>query len=514
MEKEIKKRWWYLAWLSAAIFILFWRLNDIVGLHRDEAIFGLFSEMILNGSRPLFGFFNNYTSPVHSYLLAIVIDILGNSIWSLRFLSLVFALITIVAIYDIVRQFSATRARWISCFLLTYPPIVMFSRLCGEIFVFNPFLFFGTIWVYLRLCRSHKKHIKRTGFILAGFLISFGVWNHVIFLPSVISLTICYAIFMWPGLWQYFINCIFFSLGFLICLIPRFISAFYFGNILFPTRPLLPPESLNTSMLNLLYTLSGDGLYARFSGGSVIPFAWGILGILIIVPVTFCFSEHSKNENKLFWGILVFLAFNFIGVWIITPFGAMGSRFWLIPVWIFPILLGVWIADLRIWKWRIIGCVVILVNLILLIANYYIPNSRSKGVINPSVYVGGKYDNTWDYYDHRQIVKKLAQTDEEYIFIADINVFTFYYLMPKEQRHRVKILWPVEQGTTGSSPEKQILYKNINYRGPIPKSALFIFYDADKDYLDSFSKLWFFPSTTLANDLSFPGFKIFRLKSK
>lgn len=224
-------------------------------------------------------------------------------------------------------------------------------------------------------------------------------------------------------------------------MIPRFISAFYFGNILFPQRPLLPPESLKTSMLNLLYTLSGDGLYSRFSGGSVIPFVWGILGILIIVRLHFVFQSTVKMKINCS-GDISFLAFNFIGVWIITPFGAMGSRFWLIPVWIFPILLGVWMADLRIWKWRIIGCVVILVNLILLIANYYIPNSRSKGVINPSVYVGGKYDNTWDYYDHRQIVKKLAQTDEEYIFIADINVFTFYYLMPKEQRHRVKILWP------------------------------------------------------------------------
>ncbi|KAA0243975.1 MAG: hypothetical protein DYG83_09290 [Candidatus Brocadia sp. AMX2] len=61
--------------------------------------------MILDGARPLYGIFNYYTSPIHAYLLAIVIKILGNSIWSLRCLGPIFTLITIVAIYDIVRQF-------------------------------------------------------------------------------------------------------------------------------------------------------------------------------------------------------------------------------------------------------------------------------------------------------------------------------------------------------------------------------------------------------------------------
>lgn len=509
---EIKNRWWYFAWLCAGIIILFWKLDDIIGLHRDEAVFGLFVEMIHEGARPLYGIFNYYTSPLHAYLLAVVTEILGNSIWSLRCLGPIFTLITIVAIYDIVRQFSAIRARWIACLLITFPPIVMFSRLCGEVFVLNPFLFFGTIWVYVRLCQSQKPYIGRTGFVLAGFLMSLGVWNHIIFLPSAVSLAICYAIFMWPGFRQLLINSGFCSLGFLIGLIPRFISAFILGNVLFQKRPAIPSASLTTSLLNLLYTLSGDGLYARFSGGSVVPSAWGMLGILIVVMVSFCFLIHSKTERKIFWGIWVFLFLNFIGIWRITPFGSIGSRVWLIPVWIIPILLGVWIMDLHAWKWRIAGGVLILLNLTLLVTNYYIPNSYSHGVISPSIYIGGKYDNTWDYYDHRQIVKKLVQTDSECIFISNINVFTFYYLTPKEQRHRVKLLWSLESVSSGSTPEKIRLYKQITYKGPMPKSALFVFYDNDKDYLDTFSKQWFFPMTTIDNNISFPGFRIFRFK--
>ncbi|HHT9138560.1 MAG TPA: ArnT family glycosyltransferase [Candidatus Wunengus sp. YC60] len=512
MMNEIKKKWWYLAWLCAGIVILFWRLDDIVGLHRDEAVFGLFVEMILDGARPLNGVFNYYTSPIHAYLLAIIAKILGNSIWSLRCLGPIFTLITIIAIYDIVRQFSALRARWISCFLITFPPVVMFSRLCGEVFVLNPFLFFGAIWVYVRLCQNQKPYIRRTGFVLAGFLMSLGVWNHIIFLPGAIALVICYAIFMWPGFRQLLSNSAFCFLGFLIGLIPRFISAFILGSVLFQKKPAIPPASLLTSLLNFLYTMSGDGLYARFSGGSVVPSAWGMLGFLIIVLATFYFFKRNKTENKIFWGIWVFLLFTFIGIWRITPFGSMGSRLWLIPAWILPILIGVWIKDFNTWKWRIIGGIVISANLLLLVANYYIPNSLSHGVISPSVYVGGKWDNTWDYYDHRYIVEKLAETDAGYIFISNINVFTFYYLMPEEQRHRIKLLWPLEIGGMGTTPEKQKLYSKFSYKGLLPKSALFVFYENDKDYLDTFSKQQYFHLTELDNEIGIPGFKVFRLK--
>lgn len=510
MVNKTSKWVWYFIWVIAGTIILYWKLGDIVGLHRDEAIFGLFAEMILDGARPLYGIFNNYTSPVHAYMLAFCIKIFGNSIWSLRCLGPAFSLMTIIIIYDIVRQFSPIRARWTACFLVTFPPVVMFSRLCGEVFVLNPFLFFGTIWIYVRLCQSLKPYRCITGWILAGFLMSFGVWNHVIFLPTALSLVTCYAIFMWPGVRRAFTNGAFFLLGFVVGLIPRFLSVFLFGNVLFPQRPPIPRASLYSSGLNFLYTLSGDGLYARFSGGSVIPFFWEIVGILIVLLITFYFLKHNKTEKNIFWGICLFLIFNFFGVWFITPFGSMGSRLWLIPSWLFPVLFVVWMADIMAWRWRILGGIMIFVNLLLLLVNHYIPNSRSGGVISPSVYVGGKSDNTWDYYDHRQIVKKLAQTDTEYIFISNINVFSFYYLMPPDQRHRIKILWPIIQYSTNR--EKQRLYDPIIYKGPFPQSALFVFYDNDKDYLDTFYHENYFRKTILDSNAGIPGFMVFRLK--
>ncbi|MDR4506768.1 MAG: glycosyltransferase family 39 protein [Candidatus Brocadiaceae bacterium] len=510
--KKIKKNLWWILWFIAGTLILFWNLEDVVGLHRDEAIFGLFAEMILDGARPLYGFFNMYTSPVHSYMLAICIKIFGNSIWSLRLLGPIFTLITIVAIFDVIRQYSPVRARWIAYYLIVFPPVVMLSRLCGEVFVLNPFLFFGAIWIYVRLCRSKKKSIRIIGWMLTGFFLSFGIWNHVIFLPSAISLIIFYALFLWPGIQPFFTNTFFFAQGFLIGLIPRFLSVLFFRNTFFPEKPQFPKSTLKTAFLNLLYAFSGDGLYARFSGGSSISFTWVLLSFFVTALITFYFLQHTRLEKKIFWGICVFLVSNFLLIWIITPFGSIGSRLWLIPSWTLPILLIFWMPDLNDWKWKIAGGTLIAIHFLLLLVNYYLPNSSSNGVILPSVYVGGKTDNAWDYYDHRQMVNKIAQTEEEYVFIGNLNVFTFYYFMPKEQRHRIKSLWPIFRVSKESPQEKQMLYNRVNYTGQKIRSALFVFYDNDKDYLQVFSEQSLFARTTLAKDISLPGFTIFRLK--
>ncbi|MCF6147540.1 MAG: glycosyltransferase family 39 protein [Candidatus Kuenenia sp.] len=508
-----KKSVWYFVGFLAGIFLLFWKLEDTAGLHRDEAMFGLLTEMILEGARPLTGIFNNYTSPVHSYMLAVCVKIFGNSIWSLRCLGPVFTLITIAAIFDIIRQHSTIRARWTSCLLLTFPPIIMLSRLCGEVFVLNPFLFFGTIWIYVKLCNSSKKSVRITGWGLTGFCLSFGIWNHIIFLPSAVSLVICYALFMWPGLRRFLLQCAPCAIGFSIGLVPRFASMMVLGMDLFPKRPSIPPASLKNALLNLLYTLSGDGLYARFSGGSVLPFVWGIPVIVAIFTAMFYFLKHNKSEKKMFWGIVVFIAINFVGIWQITPFGSVGSRVWLIIVWMFPILLGLCLTDVDKWKFHILGGAMIAVHLPLLAANYYIPCIRSNGTIEPSVYVGGKTDNTWDYYDHRQITETLLQSsDAEYIFISNINVFTFYYLAPENQRHRIKLLWPIILGGGGDTPEKRIIYDQVTYNGSMPKSALFVFYDTDKDYLDYFSRQSFYNMTSPDRNITFPGFFIYRLR--
>ena len=121
-------------------------------------------------------------------------------------------------------------------------------------------------------------------------------------------------------------------------------------------------------------------------------------------------------------------------------------------------------ADLNAWKWRILGGVVISVNLVLLVVNYYIPNSHSHGVISPSVYVGGKYDNTWDYYDHRQIVEKLSQTNEEYIFISNINVFTFLLFNARRATAPDKDALAFRTRRHGNYSEKQRLYSKFSYK--------------------------------------------------
>lgn len=502
----------YIVWLIAAIFILFWKLEDVVGLHRDEAIFGIYSQMILEGSRPLWGIFNIYTAPIHAYMLAIVIKIFGDSIWSLRVLGPIFSLITITMVYDVIRHYSAIRARWIACFLITFPPVVIFSRLCAEVYVLHPFLFFGTIWIYQRLCLSQKRYAQIVGWLLTGFFVSVGIWNHVIFLPSAIALIFAYLVFLWPGTRLFFYSLLFFLPGFFLGLIPRIISATCFGFSFFPEKPSLPMAPIASAIKNLFYTLSGDGLYARFSGGSTFFFIWGIAGILLIFLVLRLFSISKIKQKKLLCGIVVFLLINFLCIWKMSTFGSICSRFWLIPVWIFPILLGLLMEDIHSLKWHILGYAVIIIHTISLLLNYYIPCSHSPGVVAPVVYVGGKYDNTWDYYDHRQIVKELAHVDSKYIFISNQNVFTFYYLMPKDQKHRIKMLWPIKLTEKNIPPEKSTLFDLVTYIGSIPKSSLFLFYDSDKVSLDDFSRMSFFKWLIIDTNTSIPGFLVYHVK--
>jgi hypothetical protein len=82
--------------------------------------------------------------------------------------------------------------------------------------------------------------------------------------------------------------------------------------------------------------------------------------------------------------------------------------------------------------------------------------------------------------------------------------------MPPEQRHKIKLLWQAIQYST--NPEKQKLYDSITYKGPIPHSALFVFYENDKDYLETFYNLSLFKETILDEKAGIPGFKVFRFK--
>ncbi|MBE7444158.1 MAG: hypothetical protein HS132_02475 [Planctomycetia bacterium] len=66
----------------------------------------------------------------------------------------------------------------------------------------------------------------------------------------------------------------------------------------------------------------------------------------------------------------------------------MGSRLWLIPVWIFPDSARDMAGNAFGRKRCIIGGVMIFIQVALLVVNYYIPNHRSSGVISPSVYIG------------------------------------------------------------------------------------------------------------------------------
>ena len=96
--------WLFAVPFACAAFLTLFRLSDVCGLQRDEATFGLVAEEIIAGARPLRGHFNFYTSPLHSYIIALFFKIFGASIWSLRVNGVIANLAALFFYVDVVRR--------------------------------------------------------------------------------------------------------------------------------------------------------------------------------------------------------------------------------------------------------------------------------------------------------------------------------------------------------------------------------------------------------------------------
>jgi len=64
--------------LALASLLLFYGLGDFAPLQLDEATFELFAEQIMAGAKPLSGFFNHYTSALHTYAIALTFHLKGE----------------------------------------------------------------------------------------------------------------------------------------------------------------------------------------------------------------------------------------------------------------------------------------------------------------------------------------------------------------------------------------------------------------------------------------------------
>jgi len=424
--------------LAVALFLLLFKLSDVTGLHRDECAFGLLAEMIQDGLRPVRGYFNLYTSPVHSYIIAIFFSIFGESIWSLRASGIITNLIAIFFYIDIIRRLLPKNTIWTFWFLITFPAFVVMARISGENYALNPFFLFGGIWFFYVWGTLHSSNwINKAGHSLCGLFLYLGAWNHIVTVPAIVSVGLVYLIVVKPNIKRLLLKVTpWFFLGVFIGLIPRLYGIFALGHDWFPRIKGIGNVSLLSSFLNMIYTLGGDALYIRACGEILFSFNWFLpLCALASISILFIPGVRRKQKMAWIWGVVI-ISLSFTGTWLITPHGMIGSRLWLIPLWFFPFIFAVALPTSPKWLRIGIGSLIVLINLLSIHINYFYNFLEDKGLAKKEVYVGGRFDNSWDFIDMRPLILKISGYNHQPIFIEDVNVHRLKYLLPKSERHR------------------------------------------------------------------------------
>lgn len=430
-----------LLWILPSVVLvalMVFALGSIPGIVRDEAIFGLVAIDIVDGARPVRGYFNEYTSPLYYYLVAFVFKLFGESVWSLRLASILFNALAVAALVDVIRRHDPRLAIYTLWLLITMPAFVVFSRMAGENFALNAFFVFGGIWCFAVLGASESKLKSRVGYALAGLSFGLGVWNHIIVLPTVVAVVIAYLAWHRPDRRQLLKSAPAFLAGGFIAAIPKLSLIIWAGHRLIPASSRDQLASLQSSLLNFIYTLGGDGLFVRRTGEIVLSMHW-FLPAVFVAAAMYALSGRVESKYKRAWlVVLTCLALSFAGTWFIAPQVTLGSRFWLLPLWFSAVAMAVAVAaigDAR--KRFVIGTVVVLVNLTAVGTNYFFAFARTGGIPVEKVYVGGRYDTAHDFVRMQPFVKRLVKYNDKPIFVEDVSSWRVKFLSPAGARNRV-----------------------------------------------------------------------------
>jgi len=430
-----------LVWLfpfAITVALLFFALGSVPGIVRDEAIFGLTALDILDGARPLRGYFNEYTSPLYYYVIASTFSVFGDSVLSLRLSGVLFNILAVVAYVDVIRRSSARVALYSFWFLVTLPAFVIWARMAQENFALNPFFLFGGIWCFAVLGSSDRNWKRLAGYGLAGLSFGLGIWNHIITAPTVISVILLYLFWQRPGKAQLKTIIPAFIIGGLVAAMPKLYLILWHGHLWLPASIRNGVAPLTPMVLNLIYTFGGDALFVRRSGEIVFSFNW-FLPLVFVAAAFYVFLGRIKEEYRRTWLIGgSCLLLSFIGTWLIGPEKFFGSRYWLLPLWFSAIPLAAAVAAIENpGKRMLVAGIVISVNLVAIGTNYFYAFSKTGGIPRDKVYVGGRYDNSRDFVRMQPLVKKMASYNDKPFYVEDIENWRAKFLAPASARDRV-----------------------------------------------------------------------------
>jgi len=437
--KHLRILWRVVLWLAplaVGAVLLTYRLEDVAGLFRDEAAVGLFAEWIIAGLRPTHGYFNDYTAPMHSYMIACVFAFFGESITSLRASGVLTSLMAAGVYGDFVRRVAPDRALWSLWFLVTLPAFVVFSRIAAEHYALNPLFLVSAAWSYQAWANQSSVALSRRGYFCAGLLLVLGIWNHLVFLPSAVALVVACVVASKKELRPKFTLLPWFVAGTLLGAAPKIYGMWRNNDALVTlTNHLGKPDDFLSAVWNFVYGLGGDGLFARMCGEVILSLNW-VLPVAALLSLFVHYATRlAGDRRRLSTGILLFIALSFVGTWAMTPHFKLDARVWQLSMWGVPLLMALALPQSPTWLRRAIGTLIVCANLVAIGMNYFYGFLTTGGATG-KVYVGGRVMPCSDFMDVRPVVRKFERTRGVPLYLHDITLHRIEFLLPRAERAR------------------------------------------------------------------------------
>ncbi len=392
------------------------------GLHGDEAWAGLRAATIVAGARPIVGM-NYYTGALHQYLVAGTFVLFGTGTWTLRFPSVVGALLTLACFAWVAfKLLPRTQATLSVVFLAISPFFLIYSRIAMETLALNPLLAVAAMACLIKgIDEAHAA--RRFGLLVgAGTCVGMGIWTHFIFV-SVIPPLLLFALVRSKGRVVFSTAPLAVALGLGLGLLPRVVQAFRAHESAGAAAAQLA-TSIGLVSRNIrewpglyLQLAEGDLIFQRHFGDVVMP-SPHIVAAAFAIAAVLLLNDYRKLEFlSLNSKIAAFTALLFVCTMVISPENS--DRYFLLPLFLTPVILATAIVAvydlLKPWRPTLAWLVVLLA--VVWRAGYF-------GVNFFGAEPGGKF-STFNLGRQLETSNHFVSTDELYAKLVALNVERF-----------------------------------------------------------------------------------------
>jgi len=302
--------------LASAGFFRLYQLDSVPpGLHYDEG-FNLRNakETLETGQFEVFYPDNFGREGLHIWLVSLSFKIFGTQPWSLRLVSALIGILTVLGLYLLAKELFSQKVALISSFFLAVSFWhINFSRI-GYRAILVPFILCFCFYFLLKAIRQNRLFY----FIIAGIFFGLGFYTYIAFRLAVLLLGVVSLLAIWKH-WQkeklirwgvFFITIILVSLPLVIYFTQNpehFISRSSNISVFSAENP-LKVLALSTAKSLAMFNIFGDSNWRHNYSGS--PMLIWPVGILFILGIGLMVTKLYKPKQRIFllsWFIIMLL---------------------------------------------------------------------------------------------------------------------------------------------------------------------------------------------------------------